>query len=119
MPKNLQDLRNKVKEFSTVLPCMEGRDKGSTDGLYETTVTLIDYGFLKDENSEEYAVFIIKEEPQYFYFGGLVLTEHLKQLDEDGYHETILEEGLPLKLTKRKSKNKREYTNVEYYPNED
>jgi hypothetical protein len=47
----------------------------------------------------------------------------MKDLDADGYHETINKEGLPVKLTTKKSKNKDpktglflKYTAVEFYP---
>lgn len=116
---NLQkSLQDRAKEFSVVLPFMENRDKGTLEGLYNIRCTINEYGFLKDENGSEYVVFTIKEDDGNFFFGGLVLTENIKQLDEEGYQEEIFTNGLPIKLTKKKSKNKREYTNVEYYPEE-
>jgi hypothetical protein len=70
---------------------------------------------MKDED-KEYVVFTIKEDPQYFYFGGQVLTDNMKALDNDGYGDEIRKDGLPVFFDTKKSKNKREYTTVEFYP---
>lgn len=112
-------LKDRVKEFSILLPFMEGREKGDMERIMNTNVTIVDYGFLKDNANDvekEYVCFVTKEDPQYFYFGGQVLTDNFKTLDADGYHDEIVAEGLPVKFEKKKSKNKREYTTVTYYP---
>jgi hypothetical protein len=115
----MKSLKDRAKEFSILLPFMEGREKGELDRIINTPVTINDYGFLHDNSKgddKEYVCFTIKEDPQNFYFGGQVLTENMKELEEDGYKDAILEEGLPVLLSKRKSKNKKEYTTVTFYP---
>lgn len=116
MSDKMKSLRERAKEFSVQLPLMDGREKGETNDLIGTVNTICDYGFLPNENGEPYAVFIVKERGGKFYFGGQVLTDRLFQLDAEGYHDAIVEEGLPILLTEKKSKNKRSYTNVEFYP---
>jgi hypothetical protein len=114
--KNLKkSLQDRVKEFSISLPLMEGREKGDFSRLHGETVSIADYGFMKDDN-KEYVAFVVKEDPQYFYFGGQVLTDNMRQLDEDGYSEEIRKDGLPVLFQTKKSKNKREYTTVDFYP---
>ena len=110
------NLRDKVKEFEVNLPLMEGREKGDLKSLYEDTITINEYGFLKDDKGEDYVVFNIVEDKENFYFGGMVLTEQFKELEQDGYRAEIEKDGLPLRLSDRKSKNGRHYTSVEYYP---
>ena len=110
------DLRNRVKEFEVNLPLMEGREKGDLKSFYEDVVTIRDFGFLKDEKQEDYVVFVIDEDKDNFYFGGMVLTDQLKKLSEEGYQEEITKDGLPIRLTDRISKGKKHYTHVEYYP---
>lgn len=111
-----KSLRERAREFSVQLPLMEGREKGDTSELLGQVSTINEYGFLPNENGEAYAVFTVKERPTKFYFGGTVLTDRLSRLEAEGYHEAIVEEGLPILMTEKKSKNKRSYTNVEFYP---
>lgn len=92
---------------------MEGRSKGEAEELLDRTVTIRNFDFINGENGE-YAVFIIDEDEENFYFAGSVLTDNLKQLVPA--KEQIIEEGLPTKFTQRKSKAKRNYTAVEFYP---
>lgn len=113
----MKSLRDRAKEFDIQLPFMEGRDKGETKELLSTVCTIRDYGFLPNETGEPYACFIVDEIPDKFFFGGSVLTARLTDLDAEGYHEAIVEEGLPVLMTEKKSKkNNRGYTNVEFYP---
>lgn len=107
-------LKDRVKELGNSLPLMENREKGSIDNLIGKEVTIIDYGFMKDEHDDEYVAFITKEDNSNFYFGGSVLTQDMKELDAEGYSDEIKSFGLPIKLEKKMSKNKREYTSVTY-----
>lgn len=110
------NLRTRAKQFSILLPFMEGREKNDLVNLHEKTVTVSDYGFLKNEDGGDYACFICTEDRENFYFGGTVLTERLKELEKDGFHEDVKKEGLPVRFEKKMSKNKRAYTNVIFYP---
>ena len=114
--KNLKSLRERAKEFDVRLPFMEGREKGETRDLLGTVNTICEYGFLPNDAGEAYACFIVKERPGKFFFGGTVMTDRLAQLDADGYHEVIVEEGLPVLMTEKKSKNNRTFTNVVFFP---
>lgn len=111
-----KSLRDRAKEFSVQLPFMEGREKGDTKELVGQISTIADYGFLRGDDGHDYAVFVTSERTKTFYFGGTVLTDQLAQLEAEGYHDTIVEEGLPMLLTEKKSKNNRSYINVEFYP---
>lgn len=111
-----KSLRDRAKEFSVQLPFMEGREKGDAKELIGQVCTIADYGFLKGDDNREYAVFITRERSKSFYFGGTVLTDQLAQLEAEGYHDAIVDEGLPMLMTEKKSKNNRSYVNVEFYP---
>ena len=103
-------LKDRAKEFSVQLPFMDGRDKGDAKELVGQVTTIVDYGFLKGDATEEgnanrdYACFIVKEHSDKFYFGGTVLTDQLQQLEAEGYHDDIVTEGLPMLMTEKKSK---------------
>lgn len=115
--KTLKSLRDRAKEFSVQLPLMEGREKGETAELLSQNTTIIDYGFMPNEAGEPYVVFIVKERSTKFYFGGTVLTARMAELEAEGYHDAIVAEGLPVRMTEAKSKKgNRTYTNVEFYP---
>lgn len=92
---------------------MEGRNKGEAEELLDRTVTIRNFDFINGENGE-YAVFIIDEDEENFYFAGSVLTDNLRRLVPA--KEQVIEKGLPTKFTQRKSKAKRNYTAVEFYP---
>ena len=49
MRKSLVD---RVKEFSIILPFMEGREKGEFNRLHQSIVTIVDFGFIKDSDDE-------------------------------------------------------------------
>ena len=114
--KTMKPLKERAKEFSVQLPFMEGREKGETKDLVGNVTTITEYGFLPNEKGGQFAVFTVKERPDKFYFGGMVITDQLAQLEAEGYHEAINAEGLPMLMTEKKSKNKMTYTNVEFFP---
>ena len=114
--KTMKSLKERAKEFDVRLPFMEGRDKGETKELLGTVNTITEYGFLPNEQGEMYACFIVKERPKHFYFGGTVMTDRLAQLEAEGYHEAVVNEGLPVLMTEKKSKNNRTFTNVVFFP---
>ena len=117
MSNNIQkSLRDRAKEFSVQLPFMEGREKGDAKELVGQVSTIADYGFLRGDKGDDYVVFITRERSKTFYFGGQVLTDQMQQLEAEGYRDAILEEGLPMLMTEKKSKNGRSYINVEFYP---
>lgn len=118
MSNNMKkSLCERAREFSVQLPFMDGREKGETKEILSTVCTIVDYGFLPNESGEPYACFIVKEIPDKFFFGGSVLTARLTELEEEGYHDAIVDEGLPVLMTEKKSKkSNRGYTNVEFYP---
>lgn len=117
-------LREVAKALQNSLPIMENREKGDIDRLQNDNFTIRDYGFLMGEDEKthedkEYACFIVDEDEQNFYFGGQVLTDQLKELDNLGYHEAVVNEGLPVRFGKKQSKNKRNYTTVTFYPEDE
>ena len=114
--KSMKSLRERAKEFDVRLPFMEGKDKGDTKELIGQDSTICEYGFLPNDAGEVYACFIVKERPGKFYFGGTVITDRLTQLEAEGYHEAIVNEGLPVRMTEKKSKNGRFFTNVVFFP---
>ena len=109
-------LREKAESMNSGkgIEFMEGRTKGETEELLDKVCTIRDYAFITGTDGE-YVVFIIDEDPKSFFFGGKVLTNNLKALSEEE-HEELKADGLPTYLTQRKSKNKKTYTAVEFYP---
>ena len=116
MSKQTEAMKARAKKFSAQLELMENRKKGDLQNLISETVTIIDYGFLKDEKGSDYIVFITNEDKENFYFGGMVLTQNVKELDAEFFGDTIRKEGLPCKFGEKRSKNKMVYTTCEFYP---
>lgn len=110
--------KEKAKQMNSVnrIEFMANKNKGEMMELYNRPCTIRNYDFIKGEDGE-YVVFVIDEISDEFFFGGSVLTEDMKKFTEEEKQE-IIENGLPVKFTQRKSKNKRPYTAVEFYPEE-
>ena len=109
-------LKERALEMQQQLPIMKDREKGETEELIGTIVTIDDYDFMNSENGP-YAVFTVKEEDSKFYFGGQVLTEKLQEFTTDGFAEAIKVEGLPVVFSVKKAKKGgRSYTAVTFYP---
>lgn len=114
--RTFEDLYKRAREFSVQLPFMEGREKGEIKELIGQVCTIKQFGFIPNDAGDPYAVFTVKEREKKFYFGGMVLTERLIQLEKEGYREVIEYEGLPVMMTEKKGKNNRFYTNIEFFP---
>ena len=110
----MKSLQERVKELTKKLSIMEGKAKGDNTEVDGKIVTINDFDIIKGEN--DYAVYTVKEIDDTFFFGGMVLTEHLKQLEAEGYKEAIQKEGLRMMLKECKSKKGRTYYSVEFEP---
>ena len=117
MSTERKSLKDRAQEMSAPqLPLMVDKTKGETEDLIGVIVNINDFGFLSGDNGE-YAVFTVTEEPGEFFFGGKVLTDALKQFQDDGYLEEIQKDGLPMVLAKKKTKDgKKIYINPVFYP---
>jgi hypothetical protein len=115
-------LKEFAKALGNSLPFMEGREKEECETLLGKVVTIRDYGFMmgtdkKTKEDKEYVAFTIEEDPHCFYFGGQVLTNNMKKIEEEGLHEEVVAEGLPVLFTERKSdKTGNTYTDAKFYP---
>jgi predicted Mrr-cat superfamily restriction endonuclease len=112
--KSKLDLIKKMKEITASgLPFMEGKEKVELDeGLL---YVVKDYGYLESEDGE----FVVIADDTTFAFGGSVITETFKKLDESMSKEDIAEllaYGIEMLIKKKKSKNKRDYTVCEFFP---
>lgn len=115
---NLQILKDKLKKelaSNEGIPFMEGREKA--DYRLDTEYYITDFGFIKDQTGK-YAVFAVKDDDNHFYFGGQVLTEGLKTIEDNSTEDELsqlLQEGIKVKFGTATSKsNKRKYTTVEW-----
>jgi hypothetical protein len=120
---NKKSLKERAQEMSVRLPIMKDLDKGEMSDLLNKPVTIRDFDFMTGvidkktkAEKEPFAVFTIDEDPDHFYFGGMVITDLLQKLDNEGYHAEILADGLPCLFTEVKSKDGNKYVNVELYP---
>ena len=111
-----KSLKDRAKEFSAQLVFMGNRKKGNTEEVIGQYITIRDFGFLVNDKGADYVAFIVDEDPEHFFFGGQVLTDQMHRLDDEGYADEIRADGLPVLMTEKKSKNGRNYTNVEFFP---
>jgi hypothetical protein len=120
MAKNLKELISKVKEITASgLPFMEGKDK--TDLADGEIYNVVEYGYLQgqDDNGNE-KEYVVISDGKTFAYGGAVVTEAFRQLDENlkgDEIEELLNEGIPMMIRKKKSQKGRKYTTCEFFPN--
>ena len=113
----MNNLMMAARAITTQSELMEGREKGDMKTLVDIQpITISDFDFADDGKGEQYAIFTIKEHDATFFFGGGVITDHLKKLDAGGYKSAIQNEGLPVRFEKKMSQNKRFYTNAILFP---
>ena len=116
---NINDLIAKAKEVTASgLPFMDGLEKADL-GMGEV-LNINNYGYMEGEDGE-FVVITTKEYPKNFFFGSSVLTSKMKDLDKVFGEEEmskLLENGIEVVFEKKKSKNKREYTNVTFFPSQ-
>lgn len=107
----MSNFKDFIKTLSNTLPFMEGKEKGDIKTLLGQELTIIEFGFLADEENTDYAVVVFKEEPKKFYFAPSVLSEHLLKITKAGYTVEDVK-TTKLLLENKMSKNKRNYTNI-------
>ena len=108
----LEKVKKQMEKQANV---MEGRTKGE---IKELTAYLIkDFTILKDKDTgNEYSAFIVEGNDEEFFFGGSVVTDKLKRICDMLTDEELAElkkEGLPVMFVGKKSKNKRNYMDIE------
>lgn len=101
------------------IPFMEGRKLGEISA--NDTLVISDFGYINDKKKGgHYSVFITKGNDELMFFGGQVLTDGLKSLEQKVTKEILVELlsiGIPVKFLPRvKSKNGFEYVPVEFFP---
>lgn len=107
MEQNRKTLAERLEQFNgTAIPFMDTREQGDLKDVVGRIVTICDYGFLREtrQSKDPVAVICLKEHPEYFYFAGQVITDQLRQLDDEGYHDEIVTEGIPVVFEQRVSK---------------
>lgn len=114
---NIMDLKKLAKEVTAKgLPFMEGRE--NSELAMGEIVNINEIGYL-DSKDGEYVVFTTKENEECFYYGGSVVTEKIKELENKlspKDFDTLLEEGLEVVFTSHVSSNKKRYTSVTFFP---
>lgn len=100
------------KKFKKSIDFMDGRDRAELADLCTGEKYHIEeFAFLNGENGE-YAVFIVKENDNLFYFGNSVVSEVLKQVETDNMSEELRSVGVVFE--KFVSKKKREYIAIRF-----
>lgn len=92
----------------------EGREKADT--IFDKVITINNYLICTSKENGTYAEYIVAEDNDHFFFGGSVLTNLLTKIESDGQKDGVKENGLKVKLTKKKSEKGRDYVAVEVIP---
>ena len=118
---NINELIKQAQEVTkSGLPFMDGREKLEVTGeVLNNILTVDDYGYL-DGDDGEYVVISLKEYPKHFIYGGSVVTDAFKKLEEKIGAENmaqLIQHGLTFRLSELISKNKRKYVRISLFPN--
>ena len=118
---NINELIKQAQEVTkSGLPFMDGREKLEITGeVLNNILTVDDYGYL-DGDDGNYVVISLKEYPKHFIYGGSVVTDAFKKLEEKIGAENmaqLIQYGLTFRLSELISKNKRKYIRISFFPN--
>lgn len=118
---NINELIKQAQEVTkSGLPFMDGREKLEVTGeVLNNILTVDDYGYL-DGDDGNYVVISLKEYPKHFIYGGSVVTDAFKKLEEKIGAENmaqLIQYGLTFRLSELVSKNKRKYVRISFFPN--
>ena len=118
---NINELIKQAQEVTkSGLPFMDGREKLEITGeVLNNILTVDDYGYL-DGDDGNYVVISLKEYPKHFIYGGSVVTDAFKKLEEKIGAENmaqLIQHGLTFRLSELISKNKRKYIRISFFPN--
>ena len=106
-------VNNYFKKFSNEgIPFMDNAKKGDITDLQGEILHISDWGYITKRNGK-FAVITFKEHPGYFYFGGLVLTNMLETIDEDGEQVLMKSQGIVLE-TKTTKDGERSFMTVDF-----
>lgn len=110
----MMSLKERVKNLGLTIKLAENREKGDLEDLIGETIT-INNAEMVCIDTDSYVAFTVEEDNEKFYFGGQVITQDLSTLLEEGYLDEIKEYGLPVILTREKSKKTgNKYTKITY-----
>ena len=118
---NINELIKQAQEITkSGLPFMDGREKLEVNGdVLGRILTVDDFGYL-DGDDGNYVVIAPKEYPKHFIYGGSVVTDAFKKLEEKIGAENmaqLIQYGLTFRLSELVSKNKRKYISITFFPN--
>ena len=118
---NINELIKQAQEVTkSGLPFMDGREKLEITGeVLNNILTVDDYGYL-DGDDGNYVVISLREYPKHFIYGGSVVTDAFKKLEEKIGAENmaqLIQHGLTFRLSELISKNKRKYVRISFFPN--
>lgn len=84
------------------VPFMEGRDKGDKKDMLDKPLHIVDFGFIRGTDGDDFAVMLFDELPDVFFFGNALVTEMLQQVEADDMREGL--KDVTITFTERKSK---------------
>ena len=92
---------------------LEGKTLLKKDEVLDIELTINDYSFARTRNGET-SVILFEEKPDKFLFGGKVITNLLKDIDEDPETvKALKDEGLKVRFFNSTSRSGKDYVNVE------
>lgn len=90
---------------------MDDRNKQDLTLLVDSVSHIEDFAFLSGKNGD-YAVFIVREWPQSFFFGNKAITSILKRIDKDGMRDELAD--VAAVVVEKISKNGDLYRAIEF-----
>ena len=93
---------------------LEGKTQLKKEEVLDIELTINDYSFARTSNGET-SVILFEEKPDKFFFGGKVITNLLKDIDDDPEAVKALkeEEGLKVRFFNSTARSGKDYVNVE------
>lgn len=96
---------------NTELDFMQTCTKANIRDIVNQVVHIDHYGIVNGRRGD-YTILHVREYPQFFYFGGEIITNVLKEVDKDGMHEALKQEDII--FTVKQSSNGNDYIAIQF-----
>lgn len=112
------NLREYALKKTVMSDLMNGREKMETREITGKEITICDFDVVSDKDGASYTVYVCREYPDRFMFGGMVLTDlltgYIAEVGIENAKAEVQRDGLRIKLTTCTTKQGgRSYTKVE------
>lgn len=117
----MKTLKELAKEQNGTKECFIGRKLEKIENILGDKVTLRDYEHRTKKvgnGYNHYIAFIVDEDKEHYYHGGSKLSKFIEEVEKEELVNDLCQEGVPMIMTKTKTRDGNTFTDIAFYPPE-